>query len=104
MTHRPDPTPEPLPPSGRPVFQVTPGTNRHWLVLPETIRIIWIVSLAVLALTVVAEFLVNYHLKFQADDIPAFAAIFGFLSCVVLVFGSKALGIFLKRRDDYYDD
>jgi len=99
----PDTAPD-LPPSGVPVFQVTPGTNRHWLVLPETIRMIWIVSLVVLASTVAAEFAVDYHLKFHADEIPGFAAIFGFLACVVLVFGSKFLGIFLKRKDDYYDD
>lgn len=97
-------TPPALPPSGIPVFEVTPGTNRHWLVLPETIRLIWIVSLAVLAATVAVEFAVDYHLKFHADAIPGFAAIFGFLACVVLVFGSKFLGIFLKRKDDYYDD
>lgn len=93
-----------LPPSGIPVFRVTPGTNRHWLVLPETIRMIWIVSLVVLAGTVAAELAVSYHLKFGADRIPGFAALFGFLGCVVLVFGSKFLGIFLKRKDDYYDD
>lgn len=104
MTPESDKAPPALPPSGKPVFTVTPGTNRHWLVLPDTIRGIWIVSLIVLALTVVAEFLVSYHLKFHADEIPGFAALFGFFSCVVLVFGSKALGVFLKRKDDYYDD
>ena len=76
----------------------------HWLARPETIRMIWIIALIVLALTVVAEFLVGYHLKFGADKIPGFAALLGFLACVVMVFGSKALAVFLKREDTYYDD
>lgn len=93
-----------LPPCGEAPKKVAPNSDDHWLVRPATIRGIWIVSLIVLALTVVAEFLVDYHLKFHADEIPGFAALFGFASCVVLVFGSKALGVFLKRPDSYYDD
>jgi len=93
-----------LPPSGIVPEKIAPNSDDHWLVRPETIRRIWIVSLIVLGLTVAAEFLVNYHLKFGADEIPGFAALFGFGSCVVLVFGSKALGILLKRKDTYYDD
>ena len=75
----------------------------HWLVRPQTIRMIWIVGLGVLALTVVADLFVEHHPYFGIDGTIGFGAWYGFLSCVVLVLFSKALGMFLKRRDDYYD-
>ena len=31
-------------------------------------------------------------------------ALFGFLACVGMVLFAKLLGVFLKRRDDYYED
>lgn len=78
-------------------------SSDHWLVRPDTIRKIWIVSLAVLALTVIAELFVTKHPKVGIDGIFAFGAWFGFISCVVLVVGSKALGAILKQPDTYYD-
>ena len=76
----------------------------YWLVRPSTIRLLWIVFVVVLALTVLADFLVDHHGKFGIDGTIGFYAWFGFLSCVVLVFGAKALGVFLKRKDTYYDN
>lgn len=78
-------------------------TGDHWMVRPDTIRKIWIGSLVVLALTIVAEFFVERGSKFGIDGIFGFGAWFGFFSCVVLVIGSKALGAILKRPDTYYD-
>ncbi len=75
----------------------------HWLVRPDTIRIIWIGSLAVLALTVIAELFIDRVSKFGIDGTLGFGAWFGFISCVVLVIGSKALGAVLKQPDTYYD-
>ena len=76
----------------------------HWLVRPETIRKLWIVFIAILALTVLADFFVEHHPHFGLDGTFGFGAWFGFISCVVLVFFSKALGALLKRPDTYYDE
>ncbi|QID18971.1 hypothetical protein G3580_15895 [Nitrogeniibacter mangrovi] len=76
----------------------------HWLVRPETIRKLWIAFIAILALTVVAEFFVHGHPHFGIDGWPAFSAWFGFGSCVIMVFGSKLIGMVLKRPDTYYDE
>lgn len=76
----------------------------HWLARPQTIRMIWIVSIAVLVLLVLLDLAVKKHPYFVVDGTFSFAAWYGFLACVVLVFGSKALGKFLKRPDTYYDD
>ncbi len=76
----------------------------HWLVRPKTIRNLWILLIAVLALLLLAGLAFPHHAYFGLDSTFAFAAWFGFAACVVLVFGAKALAIFLKRPDTYYDD
>jgi hypothetical protein len=75
----------------------------HWLVRPDTIRKLWFGSSIVLALTVLADLVVEHHPYFGIDGTFGFGAWFGFVSCVVLVVGSKALGAILKQPDDYYD-
>lgn len=76
----------------------------HWLVKPDTIRKLWIVSIIVLALTVVADLFVKHHPHFGIDGTFGFGAWYGFVSCVVLVLGSKLLGVFLKRPDTFYEN
>lgn len=75
----------------------------HWLYRPENRRPIWIAFAIVLLATVAAGFMVDMHPHFAFESWPAFFAIYGFLACVVLVFGAKLLGAFLKRPDTYYD-
>ena len=75
----------------------------HWLYRPENRRPIWTAFVVILALTVAAGFLVDMHPHFAFESWPAFFAIYGFLACVVLVFGAKLLGLLLKRPDTYYD-
>ena len=75
----------------------------HWLYRPENRRPIWIAFAIVLLATVAAGFMVDMHPHFAFESWPAFFAIYGFLACVVLVFGAKLLGVFLKRPDTYYD-
>lgn len=76
----------------------------HWLVRPKTIRLLWIIFIAILALTVLAEFFVDTHPHFDIEKLPAFNALLGFIGCVILVFGSKLVGVMFKRQDDYYDE
>ena len=80
------------------------GKPVHWLVRPETIQKLWIVSSLILALTVFADFFIHHHGYFGVDDSFGFNAWYGLLTCAAMVFFAKLLGIFLKRRDDYYDD
>ena len=80
-----------------------PGKNDHWLVRPSTIRGLWIVFIAILALTVLADFVVQPQGKFGIDGTIGFYAWYGLLSCVVLIFGALGFGKVLKRWDDYYD-
>jgi hypothetical protein len=93
-----------LPPSGRPVPEKRPHEPRHWLVTPSTIRRMWIVSAVVLAALTALDLILEKHGDFALEDSFGFGAWYGFVSCVVLILFSKALGAVLKRRDGYYDD
>ncbi len=56
-----------------------------------------------LALTVVAEFVVHLHPHFEIESWFGFSAWYGFGTCIVMIVVAKALALVLKRRDTYYD-
>ncbi|APO79207.1 hypothetical protein AM571_PC01475 (plasmid) [Rhizobium etli 8C-3] len=59
-----------------------------------------------LVLIVAADFLViREHAEYLWERLPGWSAVYGFGSCVLLIFVSKFLGhrIGLMRREDYYD-
>lgn len=69
----------------------------------------WIILAIPLALLLIAEFFVHHHPYFEAQGIHldatfAFYGWFSLLSALVLVVLAKVLGIFLKRKDSYYDE
>ncbi len=78
--------------------------EKHWLVRPETIRWLWRGGYAILALVVFADFFIHTHEYFQIDGSFGFYAWYGLVVCIGMVLLAKALGIFLKRKDTYYDD
>jgi hypothetical protein len=60
----------------------------------------------VLVLIVAADFVVpREHTEFFWERLPGWSALYGFGSCVLLIFVSKFLGHQggLMRREDYYD-
>ncbi len=71
--------------------------------LNSTIRKLWICFILILALLFFSDLIIHRHDYFGIDGLFAFPSIYGFLSCVFLVFISKVIGIFLKRPEDYYD-
>lgn len=75
----------------------------HWLMRKTSIRKLWIGFAIVLALTVVPDFFLHPHASFGIDGTPGFFAWYGLLTCAAMVVLAKVMGIFLKRRDDYYD-
>jgi hypothetical protein len=75
-----------------------------WLESPRGVRTLWFIAAAILALSVAAELVLPRTGHFGVDGWFAFGAWFGFAACVVLILGSKLLGVFLKRPDHYYAD
>ena len=75
-----------------------------WLARPNTIRLLWKLFFGVLALTVVAQFFIKVKGYFVVDGWLGFAAIFGFVCCLLMVLAAKALGLILKRDQNYYKE
>lgn len=78
----------------------------HWLVRPKTIKKLWIVGIASLAVLTGLSLLVPHHdIKFGIEGTPAFYSWYGFLTCVgMVVFAKFVLGKLLTRKDTYYDE
>jgi hypothetical protein len=77
--------------------------GQHWLTRPETIRRLWWIFIAILAVTVAAEFFIEHTAHFRVEAIFGFNAWYGFLACAVLIVFAKALGLLLKKPDTYYE-
>ena len=84
----------PVAPAGEPV---------HPLVRPGTVRGLWIGFGAVLAVLVLGDLLIHPHAGFGIDGTFGFYAWYGLGTCVAMVLFAKGLGLFLKRRESYYD-
>jgi hypothetical protein len=76
----------------------------HPLTRPATIRRLWWGFSAVLALTVLLQLFIYVKGYFTVDGWFGFGAVFGFISCLLMVLFAKALGVFLKRPRDYYPE
>lgn len=68
------------------------------------VRTLWTIFGAVLALTVILEAFIQTHPHFEVEKLFAFNAVFGFVACAALILVAKAIGLFVKRKDTYYDD
>jgi len=77
--------------------------DKHWLVRPKTIRGLWIGSIIMLAIFTLMDLLLTPHPYFGIDGTFGFFSWYGFATCAAMVVGAKALGVFLKRKDTYYD-
>jgi hypothetical protein len=81
-----------------------PAAKLHWLVRKGTIKVLWIVGLAVLAVLVYADIYLTPHPHFGIDGTFGFHAWYGLLTCIAMVLVAKFLGKFIGRKDTYYDD
>ena len=81
-----------------------PDEPQHWIEKPSTIRQLWIWSGVILAVLVAVDRTYEAHPHFGVDGSFAFNAWYGFLSCILMVVGSKGIGLLLKRKDTFYDE
>ncbi len=61
---------------------------------------IFYLSLVVL---LIIDFFIHKHGEFPWEDAPNFFAVYGFVSCVLLIFIAKVLRIFIKRDENHYE-
>jgi hypothetical protein len=91
-------------PGREPDLRAQPPTDgAHWLDEPRNVRRLWRGFLAVLVVTVLAEFAVALHPAFAIESVFGFNAAYGFLACAAMIVGAKLLGRLLKRPDTYYE-
>ena len=61
-----------------------------------------------LFLSIVAGIWVHLYLHpevhFVWEALPVFSAVYGFIGCIVIILGSKAIGhLWLQKEEDYYE-
>ncbi|MCD5412429.1 hypothetical protein M1M87_00555 [Thermodesulfovibrionales bacterium] len=71
---------------------------------PKNIKILKIIFYISLVVVFIVGFLIPPAL-FLGMYVPAFYALFGFISCILIIVIAKALGHkwLLRRKEDYYD-
>ncbi len=79
--------------------------NSDNLISPKKIKTLKRIFYAVLVIVVIADFLVErHHAAFPWDSVPGFSALYGFISCAVIIILSKIVGhAWLMKKEDYYD-
>jgi uncharacterized membrane protein len=82
----------------------TGGREKHWLLRPENIRRLTWLAVAILAVIALLDFAIGRYAAFGIDGTVFFYSWYGFATCVAMVVLAKLAGIFVKRKDSYYDD
>lgn len=58
---------------------------------------------ASLAVLLVVDFFIHKHAAFDWEGWPNFFAVYGFVSCILLIYLARLLHFLVKRDEDYYD-
>lgn len=82
--------------------------NKHWVYRKANRPKLWAILIVLLIVSLIPEFFIHHHPHFaeevtRIDTTWGFFAWYGFLSCVAIMVCAKLLGIFLKRKDTYYN-
>jgi len=70
---------------------------------PEVIKWMLRIFYAICVFLVLIDFLIHRHVETSVERVPAFYAIYGFISCVALVLLAKQLRKLLMRDENYYE-
>ena len=71
---------------------------------PGNVKKLLFVFYAALAVLLIADFFIPKHADFPWEAQVNFFAVYGFVSYVGLIYISKVLRLFIKRKEDYYKD
>lgn len=77
--------------------------ERGWFDDPKNVQKIVRTLVALCVASVVAELFFEKHTHYDWEQFPGFDALYGFVSCVLLVLAAKQLRKVLMRDEDYYD-
>ncbi|UCF84042.1 MAG: hypothetical protein JSV50_23285 [Desulfobacteraceae bacterium] len=65
-------------------------------------RLLYIFYSSLLVLLII-DFFIHKHGEFPWEAAPEFYAVYGFVSCVSLIFIAKLLRKIVRRKENYYD-
>jgi len=70
---------------------------------PRNVKRLLAVFYACLIVLLIVDFFIHKHGDFPWEKAPDFFAVYGYVSCVLLIFIAKLMRIFIKRDEKYYD-
>lgn len=70
---------------------------------PKNVKILLICFYCSLVVLLAAEFFIHPHPSFYFEQMKGFSAVYGFFSCVLLIFIAKILRRIVMKKEDYYD-
>jgi len=70
---------------------------------PKNVRRLLLVFYASLVVLLASELAIHKHASYPWEDFFGFFAVYGFVSCVLLIFLAKGLRLLVMRKEDYYD-
>lgn len=72
---------------------------------PGNVKILKYIFYSSLIIVVLADFFIHREkVGFFWDALPGFSAIYGFISCILIIIVSKFIGHkWLMKKEDYYD-
>lgn len=76
----------------------------HLFDKPENVKRLFRGFYAICIILIITDFIIHRHTAMAWEKIPAFYAIYGFVSCVVLVVMAKKMRKIIMRKENYYDE
>jgi hypothetical protein len=70
---------------------------------PKNVKIFLAFFYVSLIALLIVDFFIHKHADFPWEGAPNFYAVYGFVSCVLLIFIAKILRLFIKRNENYYE-
>ena len=81
----------------------TSKAKPHVFDKPHNVRRVLHALYAISALLFIADFIIHRHVIHPWEQVWGFYALYGFVSCVVLVLLAKEMRKVVMRKEDYYD-
>ena len=70
---------------------------------PRNVKRFLLVFYICLIVLLLIDPFIDKHGEFDWENMPAFFAAYGFVSCVLLIFIAKIMRFWIKRDENYYD-
>jgi len=70
---------------------------------PKNVQRLLFIFYGSLVVLLIIDFFIHKHADFPWEAATNFFAVYGFVSCVALIFIAKILRKIVKRKENYYD-